>query len=307
MIVKIGMWKYAPFKSSIVSSVNILNDFIKSKGWDAHYEVVFTNPSKNDYPVVDMIMLDGGEDINPDMYGERNLYSFFSGKRDEEEYNILRFYSHVKSPVRFSGVCRGHQLLNVFNGGTLWQDINKQVLDKVLIKHPSPHKVTLIKQATLFGGKDLDIIKFLPNLEPFYVSSLHHQAIRNPGKNLSISLVWKYQRGYNRMIEGIESKDGTIRGVQSHPEFKSFVTDGNLFSYLAHLDYFLGGFMEPVKEEDIPKSKLAEVSNKKEMREIGLDRALRTNYEDEPRFPRGIRIEREEAPELSNFDPDEDN
>lgn len=309
MIVKMGMWKYAPFRAAIVSSVNILNDFIKGKGWDAHYEVVFIAPSKNEFPVVDMIMLDGGEDVNPETYGERNLFSFFNRKRDEEELDILRFYSSQGYPVRFSGVCRGHQLLNVFYGGTLWQDINKQLLDKSAISHPSPHKVTLNKQNTLYG-KELDITRFLSNLEPFYVSSLHHQAIRNPGKNLLMSLIWKHQRGYNRLIEGMESKEGTVRGVQSHPEFKSFATDGNLFSYLAHLDYFLGGFMEPANEEDIPKSKLAEVSNKKEMREITLDRALRPSrdYEDvlvSSRPLRGIRIVREEPP--PDFDPDEEN
>jgi putative glutamine amidotransferase len=304
LVVRVGIWKYAPFKRAILNSIEVLNSFIKSKGWDAYYELLNISPVKSEMPAVDMVMFDGGEDVNPALYGEGNVYSFFNDKRDEEELNILRYYTSLPSP-RFSGVCRGHQLLNVFYGGGLWQDINKQLLGLKGVLHPSPHKVSLLKNRSLMR-KDTNLEKFFPQTTPFYVSSLHHQAVRNLGRGLTQTLIWTYLRGSYGVNEGLENKDGNIRSVQSHPEFKNFATDGALFSYLAHVDYFLGEFMESGVDTDISKSKISEVLAKKELREMTQDRLLGATVDDRPELPerpRGIRFRTFEESSPSPVDP----
>ena len=309
LVVKVGIWKYAPFKGAILNSIEILNKFIKSKGWDAYYELLGISPLKDIFPKVDMVIFDGGEDVNPALYGERNQFSYFSEKRDVEEYTIIRYYKNNNDLMRFSGVCRGHQLLNVFHGGTLWQDISKQILASRGVLHPSPHKVTMTKPTASKFVKELDIRKFFTHQEPFYVSSLHHQAIKNLGKNFIQSLAWTYQRGYFRIIEGVESVEGNIRAVQSHPEFQNFATDGSLFSYLSHVDYFLGEFMESTLETELPAGKVEEIAAKRHLRNSYLDMNLleesreeRVSRPSQPRFtgssiPRAGWIESTTLPE----------
>lgn len=270
-VIKVGMWKYAPFAGAISSSIDILNNFIKSKGWDAYYEIVSLDPRRSELPKIDIVMLDGGEDINPGLYGERNLYSFFNTRRDDEEMTILRNYQvTMGDSFRVSGSCRGHQMIAAFFGGTLYQDIHKQVLDKHGAKHPSPHKVSTSKPNTYYGTRGCELHKFIKDSDPFYVSSLHHQAVKSLPRNFSTTMLWKHARGLVKLVEGIESKDGRFRGVQSHPEFKSFATDGFLFSYLMHADYFLAAFEA---SEDIKPSE-AEIQN------VRLKKDLRISRED---------------------------
>jgi len=301
LVVRVGIWKYAPFKRAILNSIEVLNSFIKNKGWDAYYELLNISPVKGEMPTVDMVIFDGGEDINPALYGERNLYSFYNDKRDEEETNILRYYTALPFP-RFSGVCRGHQLLNVFYGGSLWQDISKQLLGLKGVMHPSPHKVSVLKNRSLIR-KELNIEKFFSQSTPFYVSSLHHQAVKNLGRGFTQSLIWTYQRAACGLNEGIENKDGNIRAVQSHPEFKNFATDGVLFSYLAHVDHFLGEFMESGAETDLSKSKMSEVLAKKELREMTQDRLMGATVDDRPELPERPRVFRLRTFEESSPSP----
>jgi GMP synthase-like glutamine amidotransferase len=69
----------------------------------------------------DIIVFNGGEDINPALYGEEMAHmSYYSPRRDEQE---LAGYRRAKDKFKF-GICRGGQLLNVLSGGSLWQDVN---------------------------------------------------------------------------------------------------------------------------------------------------------------------------------------
>lgn len=69
----------------------------------------------------DLIVLTGGADVNPRVYGEENKGSWgFDNARDAYELEIIRRY-HGKVP--FIGICRGAQLLNVMSGGRMIQDL----------------------------------------------------------------------------------------------------------------------------------------------------------------------------------------
>lgn len=72
---------------------------------------------------VDGLMLTGGVDVDPDLYGveKRAECQPPDPVRDRRETEALRFALEQGLPVL--GICRGFQFLNVYLGGTLLQDI----------------------------------------------------------------------------------------------------------------------------------------------------------------------------------------
>jgi gamma-glutamyl-gamma-aminobutyrate hydrolase PuuD len=78
-----------------------------------------------DIDACDIIAFSGGEDIDPALYGEYAVpraQVYFNQYRDQIE---LQGYHRAKERGVFKfGICRGGQLLNVMNGGKLWQDVN---------------------------------------------------------------------------------------------------------------------------------------------------------------------------------------
>lgn len=102
----------------------------------------------------DFVCWTGGDDINPLMYGEQALpCTAFSSELDLEDVHV---YRDVEDTAIKIGICRGAQLLNVLNGGKLWQDVDKHNNGKI---HPVRDTVT---------G------------ETHNVNSLHHQAMILP-------------------------------------------------------------------------------------------------------------------------------
>lgn len=71
----------------------------------------------------DVVVLTGGADINPSIYGEEpQRGTYFSTERDEVDLRAAEL--GLKAGKFLAGICRGAQLLNcVPNGGTLWQDV----------------------------------------------------------------------------------------------------------------------------------------------------------------------------------------
>ncbi len=76
----------------------------------------------------DFICFTGGEDVSPDLYGERPLAkTFFSAQRD-----MFDTAAYMRAKTRFKGefekpcvgICRGAQFLNVMNQGKMWQDVD---------------------------------------------------------------------------------------------------------------------------------------------------------------------------------------
>ncbi len=76
---------------------------------------------------LDGLVLMGGSDVCPETYGETAQKPEWSGDRIRDEYEIalLRAFMSLRKPVL--GVCRGAQIINVAQGGTLYQDIATQV------------------------------------------------------------------------------------------------------------------------------------------------------------------------------------
>lgn len=159
----------------------------------------------------DGFLFSGGLDLDPAFYHEKK--SAFCGEinaqRDEMERYAMQQVLDKDLPMFC--ICRGIQLLNVINGGTLYQDIPTEFQTKIHHQMDKPpygrkqHEVTLTKDSLLFDWlKKADLS----------VNSRHHQAIKELGQNLSVTAVSE-----DRLIEGIfMPKKKFAVGVQWHPE-----------------------------------------------------------------------------------------
>lgn len=154
----------------------------------------------------DGLLMPGGVDIEPDRYGQ--VRSEKCGKsdllRDEAEWQILQAYLPTQKPVLC--ICRGVQMLNVFHGGTLHQDIPGHSDFKS--RGTGCHEVNLIP------GTKLQKILQTSHLT---VNSLHHQAADRIGSGLIAAAV--SADGITEALE-LENHPFCI-GVQWHPEHLS--------------------------------------------------------------------------------------
>jgi len=160
--------------------------------------------------LVDGIILTGGVDVDPQVYGENPipLLGSVDPLRDTFEMALTKAALEMCTPI--FAICRGIQLLNVAAGGTLYQDVNNQVKgslkhqQKAPTYHPS-HKVRLEEGSRLHGifGKT-----------SVGVNSFHHQAVKDIASGFKAT-AWVD----DGLVEAIEWEGPEyILGVQWHPE-----------------------------------------------------------------------------------------
>lgn len=157
--------------------------------------IVETVDFSKDY---DFILLDGGADVTPSLYGEENTKSSYDSLRDSYEMDI--FFHYKDTSTRFAGICRGLQFLNVMYGGTLYQNLHDYKLG-----HLNMHDIEIC----------LPVMQFLPHYT--LVNSLHHQGIKTLGKEL-FPIAYEVK---TRVIEIIGETKDKVRAVQFHPEWLS--------------------------------------------------------------------------------------
>jgi putative glutamine amidotransferase len=166
------------------------------------------------YDRLDGLLLAGGVDLDPRGFGEEPHPRL--GKtdhaRDVVELELARWAVADRKPVL--GLCRGHQVLNVALGGTLWQDIGAQVPNA--IKHdyfPTAGYARhfLAHDVAITPGSRLHIAFEAPTIP---VNSMHHQAVKDLAPTLHASA-----RSSDGLVEALESgTDHFLVGVQWHPE-----------------------------------------------------------------------------------------
>lgn len=159
----------------------------------------------------DGLLLPGGGDMDPKYYGQ--VPTEKCGKpfplRDTVELKMLEAFLPTGKP--FLGICRGEQVLNVFCGGTLLQDI-KGIQRCSHSDNPCRYKG--IHRVTVSEGSRLHDILGLNGMD---VNSMHHQVVDAPGIDLIVSAV--SEDGFAEAVE-MPSHPFCI-GVQWHPEHMS--------------------------------------------------------------------------------------
>lgn len=169
---------------------------------------------------VDGIMLTGGHDVDPGVYGEESINSSIvpCPERDEMESEILRLSLEKDKPIL--GICRGIQLLNAYLGGTLYQDLPTQRQSETDHHQKPPydvpvHKVDIVKDSSLYR---------LLGTEKLSVNSYHHQAVKKKAENLKIMAVSE-----DGIVEAVELPGKKfVWAVQWHPEFMYLQDEASL-------------------------------------------------------------------------------
>ena len=176
-----------------------------------------------DWPLLlerlDGLLLSGGEDIAPIRYGQESE-DWMGGSDEERDAAELGLVKHwLKQRGALLAICRGHQVLSIALGGTLYQDIAAYIpnaLDHAYtparpMEQPV-HTVTLDPESRLAA--------ILDGTE-FEVNSAHHQAVNVPGDGLRVV-------GYapDGVIEAVELPDHPFCiSVQWHPEAMVKISD----------------------------------------------------------------------------------
>lgn len=190
---------------------------------------------------LDGLILGGGADVDPGLYGQDRLHLMreieasepATGQRllafmlypllwllrrllrtkhhggdqarDRLETDLIRRALADELPVM--GICRGMQLLNVVHGGSLHQD-----LEGFYREIPRVHSILPRKTITLDPGSRLAA---LTGPAPLAVNALHHQAVDRPGRGLHA-----VAREPSGLVQAIEaSGPHFLLGVQWHPEY----------------------------------------------------------------------------------------
>ncbi len=161
---------------------------------------------------LDGLLLSGGEDVSPGYYGEAPA-AWMGGvdaERDTAEMLLVQAALGQNKPL--FAICRGHQVLNVALGGTLYQDIAAQLpntLDHAYV--PARPMEQLVHSVTL--ASDSRLAAILGGVE-FKVNSAHHQSLREPGAGMRI-----VAHAPDGVVEATELPDYPFcLSVQWHPE-----------------------------------------------------------------------------------------
>ena len=182
----------------------------RSAFYSVGFDVTFSR-----YDQADALCLCGGGDVAPCLYGEVSLCARdVDIERDGKEFFLLRKFLESDRPIM--AICRGMQLVNVYFGGSLIQNV---------CGHSQINGSDVCHPVRLYGS-----------LKDLYgdcgcVNSAHHQAIGRLGYGLNVTAV-----SADGIIEGFERKN--VCAYQFHPERLRGKTDGGKIFAKFYYDNF---------------------------------------------------------------------
>jgi gamma-glutamyl-gamma-aminobutyrate hydrolase PuuD len=187
---------------------------IRRAGGDVKILSYATDPPADVVASVDGILLAGGGDVLPSLYGEARHAAFDAAEpgRDDYELDLARRAADANLPLL--AICRGIQVLNVARGGTLVQHIPEALRDGVnhTLREPSfaiAHDIWISE-----GSRLEDLMRERLTGDTLPVNSRHHQAVKDVGRGLVVTAT-----APDGVIEAVEDPEQRFcLGVQWHPE-----------------------------------------------------------------------------------------
>jgi putative glutamine amidotransferase len=160
---------------------------------------------------LDGLLLPGGIDLHPSHYGEEVHPLTEEADLEHDEFEITLASWAFQEDIPVLGVCRGMQLINIALGGSLYQDIDDQYPDSIGHTHRNLPRAHLAHRISVDPGSRME--KILGTQE-VWVNSLHHQAIKEPGKGVRIT--GHAPDGIPELLEVIGYR--FVMAAQCHPE-----------------------------------------------------------------------------------------
>lgn len=169
------------------------------------------NELKQSLELCDGVLLTGGHDVDPRVYGKEAAKEcgIVCRLRDDMEGILLKQALEQDKPVL--GICRGVQFMNAYLGGDLYQDLPTEY-DCNVEHHMTPpynaaaHRVEVLETSLL-----ADII----GAGLHEVNSYHHQAVKTVAEGVDVMAISE-----DGLVEAISVKNKKFMlGVQWHPEF----------------------------------------------------------------------------------------
>ena len=157
----------------------------------------------------DGLVLCGGVDTHPKFYGEEIDGAVnIDLARDEAELALTDAFVKAGKPI--FGICRGCQLLNIYFGGSIIQDLpnaadHKTTEDRRIIHNVKAKKGSFVEK--LYG-------------EEFPVNSYHHQAVKKLADGLEVVMM-----ADDGVVEGFVHKTLPVIATQWHPELNFSMGD----------------------------------------------------------------------------------
>ena len=181
---------------------------VRSKQIEQKYQQEYLDYADFNVENYDGLLIPGGWDIDPARYGQKNRGSVgIREDLDELQLKVLDAFIKKEKPVL--GICRGHQLINVYFGGSLIQHLEtadrhmdiKEYADRI-------HQGRVQPQTWICGIYG----------ETFTHNSSHHQAVDRTGEGLAVD-GWCPD---DQTVESMHHVSLPVFGVQWHPERLTF-------------------------------------------------------------------------------------
>ena len=160
---------------------------------------------------LDGLLLAGGEDVDPCHYRQDALPDLGRVSRQRDRYEWALLDAALAKGIAIFGVCRGLQLLNVYFGGTLHQDLASSYSDQV--PHASAHlgREALVHEVHF---PDTSFLRQCFEKETIWVNSLHHQGTGRLGVCLAVAAL-----SPDGLVEAVQHRTReNLFAVQWHPE-----------------------------------------------------------------------------------------
>jgi putative glutamine amidotransferase len=228
-----------------VAEANALFGYIVELVRDGGGEPVLLTAPGEALEALDGVVLPGGGDLDPRLYGEEPGVACYDVSHAQDELDLAIARRSIDAGLPVLGICRGHQLLNVLYGGTLVQDMDPGT---VAHREPAPvhgsgpwawHEVEVrggSKVAGLYGGGGAGHGNGVTGggtspAVTVKIASGHHQAVARVAAGLVVTAVAE-----DGTVEALEDPERWVASVQWHPEAQELPAEERLAPFRAFVE-----------------------------------------------------------------------